>query len=172
MTPLPPPSLLEHTAQALRAGIRLTLLVLLATACAGPKADPRTSVSVQNQDLVRGALAAVEIQGQSLATVMDTTESVFTEGGFTVASRKPDQRTFERPAGRSEVAAYGNWQGMEVRIRLRVDYYEQSSGRILAICRSFVAREAGTMAEDEQPLRRRRVREYEPLLHEVANRLN
>lgn len=129
-------------------------------------------VSESNRELVRGALSAVEIRGHPLATVKETVESVFTAEGFTVQNRKPDQITFERPATRGQVAAYGDWQGMEVRMRLRVTFLEQTSARILLVCRSLVVREAGTMAEDEQPLGRSRVRAYAPLLHEVAARLN
>lgn len=151
------------------------LMLLLTAGCAGAGrsgGDSRPALTDSNRELVRGSLAAVEIHGHPVSTVMETVESVFTEAGFRVASTKSDQITFERIADRSTKAAYGNWQGEDVRIRLRVDLLEQSTGRVLAICRSHVAREAGTMAEDEQTLGRRRVRRYAPLLHEVASRLN
>jgi hypothetical protein len=38
-------------------------------------------------------------------------------------------------------------------------------------CFSFIARDAGTMAEDEQRLDRNQVRKYRHLLQEVAQRL-
>lgn len=150
------------------------LLGSLGACSSSPRAssDARAAVSEKNRELTRGALTAVEIHGQPLETVMETTEGVFTDAGFSVSSRRPGELAFDRAATAGQVAAYGNWQGMEVRIRLRVRFLEYSSGHVLAVCRSYVAREAGTPSEDEQPLGRARVRRYEALLHEVANRLN
>lgn len=152
--------------------------LLLVSGCASSKdadegaAEPRPALSEQNAKIARGSLAAVEINGASEAAVTETVESVFTQAGFRINARRPEEIVFDRSADRRESRAYGNWMGTEVRIRMNVEIIPQNSGRYLVICRSFVACDAGTMGEDEQPLARRRVRDYEPLLYEVANRLN
>ena len=161
--------------------VGLVALVGLAAGCASsgnkvpdePSAvDEPPPLSEGNKDLARGALSAVEIHGQKLVTVQETVESVFTAAGLTLGKRAPDQMVFERPASRQQTAAYGSWFGGQAKVRLKVDFMPQGNGVMFLRCRSFIAREAGTMSEDEQPLARRHVKEYEPLLSEVANRLN
>ncbi len=153
-------------------------LLLVVSGCASHKdsdesaAEPRPALSEQNAKIARGSLAAVVIQGASAAAITETVESVFTEAGFRIITRKPEEIVFDRSSTRGESLAYGNWMGTEVRTRMKVEIIPQNSGRYLVICRSFIVRDAGTMGEDEQPLARRRVREYEPLVYEVANRLN
>ena len=129
-------------------------------------------VSEANSDLARGSLAAVEIRGQPSITVRETVESVFTSAGLTVSRRDAEQLVFERPASKAERRAYGNWQGEEVRIRLRVDVMEQGPSLCFVRSRGFLVRDPSSSSEDEQPLARRRLRQYEHLLDEVAVRLN
>lgn len=153
-------------------------LLLLVSGCASRRdaedapAEPRPALSGQNAKIARGSLAAVEIQGASAAALSETVESVFTEAGFRIMTRKPEEIVFDRASTRGEAFAYGNWMGAEVRTRMKVEIIPQNSGRYLVVCRSFIVRDAGTMGEDEQPLARRRVRDCEPLVYEVANRLN
>lgn len=152
--------------------------LLLVSGCASQKdadegaAGPRPALSEQNAKIARGSLAAVEINGASAAAISETVESVFTEAGFRIITRKPEEIVFDRSSTRGESLAYGNWMGTEVRTRMKVEIIPQNSGRFLLVCRSFIVRDAGTMGEDEQPLARRRVRDCEPLIYEVANRLN
>ncbi len=156
----------------------LALVSWTVSGCSSGKSErdadliPKPVLSESNQRIARGCLSAVEIHGQKEVTVRETVESVFTEAGFKVGVRKPEFIAFDRVANRSLVVAYGNWNGMEVRARLKVEIIPQSDGQYLLVCRSFVVREAGSMSEDEQPLARRRLREYEHLLYEVGNRLN
>jgi len=98
--------------------------------------------------------------------------AVFTAAGLAVHRRSPDEMVFERPATRGERGAYGTWFGEDVRVRLRVDFQLQNHGVYLLRCRCFIARDAGTHAEDEQSLARRRVRKYAGLLDQVSKRLN
>jgi hypothetical protein len=167
----------------LGAGFRRTVAVGLAfgvAACSSssdPSAvkdepPPPAELSEDNQRLARGCLAAVEIRGQNRVTIQETVESVFTGAGLSLMRRTQDEIVFERHATRSETAAYGSWFDGEARTRLKVEFMSQNGGVFFLRCRSYIAREAGTPAEDEQPLARRRVRDYEGLLYEVANRLN
>lgn len=152
--------------------------LLIGTGCAsrpndrGVEDDPNLALSEENQSLARGCLSAVEIRGQSLVTVQETIESVFTGAGLGMTRRTEGELVFERPATRKELGAYGTWFGEEVRVRLRVTIQPQSGGIQFLRCRSYIARDSGTSAEDEQPLARRHVRKYEPLLAEVSARLN
>lgn len=161
------------------AAASLALVALLAapTGCssaphAKSRSTPAAVLSPANREIARGSVAAVEIRNQKPDTIRETLESVYTGAGFRVGSRKPEALCFDRPATRYQVAAYGSWFGMEVWTRLKVEIIPQSSGQFLLVCRSYVVREAGTISEDQQPLARRHVREYEPLLDEVASRLN
>lgn len=129
-------------------------------------------MSEDNRALARGCLAATEIHGQPLVTVQETLESVFTAAGLAMYKRNADELGFERPATRRERGAYGSWYGTDVRVRLRVEIQRQGGGVHFLRCRSFVVRDAGTQAEDQQSLARRHVRNYEHLLDEVAARLN
>lgn len=131
-----------------------------------------SKLSEENQSLARGCLAAVEIRRQPLVTVQETIESVFTSAGLAVFKRTAEEIGFERPATKRERGAYGSWFGEDVRVRLRVAIQQQTGGIHFLRCRSFIAREAGTNAEDQQPLARRHVRNYEGLLDEVSARLN
>ncbi len=149
----------------------LLLLLSLLSGCAGAK-GPARDVSETNRDLARGALSAVEIRGQDRVTVMDTVESVFTEAGLKLATKAPDTLVFERPATGGELFAYGTWSGGAVVIRLKVECLQQGNSVYLLRCFSHVARDAGTMAEDEQRLDRNQVRKYRHLLREVGLRLN
>ena len=136
------------------------------------EADPSLALSEENQYLARGCLSAVEIRGQSLVTVQETVESVFTGAGLGMTRRTEGELIFERPATRKELGAYGTWFVEEVRVRLRVTIEPQAGGVHFLRCRSYIARDSGTSAEDEQPLARRHVRKYESLLAEVSSRLN
>lgn len=170
----------------LRLGFRWATLVLLAAGlglsggCASSKPKSaeeqsktgKQALSAENRELARGCLSAVEIRGHSLVTVQETTESVFTGSGLAVVQRNQDAIVFERPATRKEKGAYGTWFGEDVRVRLRVEFQNQSGGVFFLRCRSFIARDAGTHAEDQQALARRHVRNYEGLLDEVSSRLN
>ena len=168
---------LLHRPAAL-AALFLALVSWVSPGCSSGKSEkdadvlPKPVLSESNQRLARGSLSAVEIRGQKEVTVRETLESVFTEAGFKVAVRKPEAISFDRPASRGVVMAYGNWNGMDVRARLKVEIFPQSGGVYLLVCQCFAVREAGSMSEDEQPLARRRLREYEHLLYEVGNRLN
>jgi len=133
---------------------------------------PSPPLTEENQELARGCLSAVEIRGQSLVTVQETVESVFTSAGLGVTRRTEGEIIFERPATKRERGAYGTWFGEEVRVRLRVTIEPQAGGVHFLRCRSFIARDSGTSAEDEQSLARRHVRNYESLLPEVSSRLN
>lgn len=152
--------------------------MLVAGFLAGCTSSPGTSsrdefpLSESNRELARRSLAAVEIRGQPLITVAETVESVFTQNGFMLLGRTAELLTFERPATRAQSAAYGSWSGGDVRVRLKVEVYPQGTRVYLLCCRAYIAREAGSASEDEQPLARRKVREYEDFLFEVARRLN
>ncbi len=124
------------------------------------------------REQARGSLAAVVIRGQPRATVCDTLDAVFVAAGFRRGKAKGEQLVFERPASRGQRAAYGNWMGGEVLVRMRIDLQLQGKDEFFVTCRSFVVREGGSLGEDEQPLARTRMREFRPLLDEVANRLN
>lgn len=158
----------------------LVLSALLAGGCAGQGAAqsteqdgfPKPELSQSNELFAKGSLAAVEIRGQKDVTVRETLESVYTGAGFKVAGRKGGFVSFDIPPSRKVLAAYGNWNGMEVRVRMKVEVIPQNGGVFLLVCHSFVVREPGSMSEDEQPLARRHVRDYEKLLYEVGNRLN
>lgn len=157
----------------------IAVAVMLSAGCAGtgkpagedpgPAAAP---LSEENRSLAKGCLAAGEIHGQPLVTVRETIESVFTSAGLALSSSAEDSLTFERPATRRERGAYGTWFGEDARVRLRVEIQQQSGGVHFLRCRSYICREAGTTAEDEQSLARRHVRGYEGLLDEVSARLN
>ncbi len=143
-----------------------------------PKPEPTLAeqdwaeLSKGNQALASGTLATVGVQGETLGTVRETVESVFTAAGFAVAAGLPELMVFERPATRRQIATYGSWGGVEVRTRLKVEITPQSGDFYLLRCRSYIVREPGSPSEDEQSLARRHVREYEGLLHEVASRLH
>lgn len=145
-----------------------------ATSSSPPGLAPLTAppVSEINRDLAKGALAAVEIHGQPPLTVRETVESVFTDAGLSLSQRRPDQLVFERPASRSERSAYGNWQGDDLRVRLRVEFIDLGPTFTFVRCHSFLVRDPNSAYQDEQPLSRRRVRQYEGLLIEVSHRLN
>lgn len=136
------------------------------------EAEANPPLSDTNKELARGCLSAVEIHGQRLVTVQETVESVFTAAGLAVFKRNAEEIGFERLATRGERGGYGTWFGEDVRVRLRVEIQQQSGGVYFLRCRSFIARDAGSNAEDQQPLARRHVKKYEPLLDEVAARLN
>ena len=112
------------------------------------------------------------VTGQSRITVTETIESVFTAAGLQLASRNDDLLVFERAATRKEAAAYGSWSESDSRIRLKVQILQEGTEQFFLCCRSSVARAAGTGVEDEQSLARRKLRNYEPLLYELATRLN
>ncbi|MBL9139323.1 MAG: hypothetical protein JNK85_25870 [Verrucomicrobiales bacterium] len=133
-------------------------------------ADP--PLSDANRRLAVGTLSAVEIRGQPMATVRETVESVHTEAGFSVAKKERDQLVFERAGTRQDRVVYGNWFREDVKIRFVVEFSQQGSQVIFVSCRSYIVRDAGTYAEDQQKLARRRVRQFAHLLTEVANRLN
>lgn len=168
-------------------GLLTALVVWLVAGCAGPggssnvsdagaTADDETPpvpglvLSEESRELARGALSAVEITGHGLATIEETVNSVFVAAGFEVSPA--GKLVFERPGSRADRVAYGTWFEQDVRIRMRVEILNQGRGRHLVLCRSFVVRGSGGSTEDEQKLARRRVREYEGLLTEVASRLN
>jgi len=154
------------------------LAALLLTGCASKSGSASSAgngfdtLSPANRELAHGTLCACEIRGQKVETIRDTVESVYTENGFKAGKHEPNLLIFERPASRGMVAAYGSWGGIEVNIRLKVEITPQNRDVHLLRCRSYVVREPGSMAEGEQPLARRKVREYEGLLQEVASRLN
>ncbi len=156
-------------------GCLLAALVWLA-ACSGTGTNERGGESAPfsslNREQARGSLAAVKISGQSKETVRDTVDAVFTAAGFRRGRSAGDQQVFERPASRGQRAAYGNWQGGEVFVRLRVDLQRQGREEYFVTCRSFIVRGDQYSAEDEQPVARRRLREFRTLLDEVATRLN
>lgn len=146
--------------------------------CASPASKPKVlgaeppPLSEHNRYLASGALEAVEIHEQSSATLMETVESVVTAAGLACVRRDAQTLTFERPATQSEKAAYGNWTGGEVRFRLRVECTSQGRDRFLVRSWCFVVRDAGSYAEDEQALARRKAQNYQQLLAEVWRRLN
>lgn len=152
----------------------------MAVGCASSKSadtlEAETSLSPklsnENEELARGFLSAVEIHGQKLVTIQETIESVFTSAGLALSKRSAEQIAFERPATKRERGAYGTWFGEDVRVRMRVEIMQQTGGVFFLRCRSYIARDAGTTAEDEQVLARRHVRNYEGLLDEVSARLN
>jgi hypothetical protein len=156
----------------------LVFAVLSGGGCAGTSREPDLSgtepppLSEDNRYLSRGTLEAVEIRGHPRATVMETVESVATAAGLARVRSDAKKVTFERPATRSEQAAYGNWMGEDVRFRLCVECVLQGTDRFLVQSRCYVVREAGSYAEDEQSLARRKARGYEHLLAEVWRRLN
>jgi len=166
----------------LTAMVHLAAACLLAGGCAAAPRQPSVAAELEaadpgrlseaNQSLARGCLSAVEIHGHRLITIQETVESVFTAAGLAVHRRSTDEMVFERPATRGERGAYGTWFGEDVRVRLRVDFQLQNHGVYLLRCRCFIARDAGTHAEDEQSLARRRVRKYAGLLDQVSKRLN
>jgi len=168
-------------------GLLTVLVGLLMAGCAGPGGSSNASgggaiadeevppvpglvLSKESQDLARGTLSAVEITGHGRATIEETVNSVFVAAGFEVSPA--GKLVFERPGSRADRAAYGTWFEQDVRIRMRVEILNQGRGRHLVLCRSYVVRGSGGSTEDEQKLARRRVREYEGLLTEVASRLN
>lgn len=134
--------------------------------------DPGAGLSPANRLQAEGALAAVEIHGQTLDTVRETVESVFTEAGLVLVQRSPTHLVFDRLSSMGERAAYGDWFEGDTRVRFHVDLVRQDQQQIFVKCRSVIARDANSFAPDEQPLSRRRVRKYEPLLRDVAQRLN
>ena len=146
------------------------VMAMVGSGCAGSANSPR-QVSAVNRDLARGSLSAVEVQGHERALVTDTVEEVFTEAGLKLVSHTLDTQVFERPATGGEIFAYGTWSGGPVVIRLKVECLQQGGAVYLLRCFSFIARDAGTMAEDEQRLDRNQVRKYRHLLQEVAQRL-
>jgi hypothetical protein len=168
------------SARVLAAATLLAVAAWMAVGCASSKStdslEAETSLSPklseENQALARGFLSAVEIHGQSLVTVQETIESVFTSAGLALSKRTAEQIAFERPATKRERGAYGTWFGEDVRVRMRVEIMQQTGGVFFLRCRSYIARDAGTTAEDEQVLARRHVRGYEGLLDEVSARLN
>lgn len=137
---------------------------------AAQPSDP--PLSEANRRAAFGALSAVEIHGQSMVTVKETVESVHTEAGFTLGKKERERLVFERMGNREDRVIYGNWFREDVKIRLVVEFNQQGNGVIFVLCRSYMVRDAGSYAEDEQRLARRRVRQYAHLLTEVANRLN
>lgn len=137
---------------------------------AAAPADP--PLSEGNRRLAVGTLSAVEIRGQPMVTVRETVESVHTEAGFTLAKKDREQMVFERAGNRQDRVVYGSWFREDVKIRLIVEFTQQGGGVIFLTCRSYVVRDPGTYAEDQQKLARRRVRQFTHLLTEVANRLN
>lgn len=153
------------------------LVSLLVAGCAhdpGTAADrgePGAMLSPANRLQADGALSAVEIHGQSLETVRETVESVFTEAGLILVQRSTTHLVFDRLSSAGERAAYGDWFEGDTRVRFHVDLVQQQQ-QIFVKCRSVIARDANSFAPDEQPLSRRRVRKYEPLLRDVAQRLN
>jgi hypothetical protein len=173
-------SLRFPAARALAAAFLFAVGAWVTAGCASSKStdslEAETSLSPElsdeNQELARGYLAAVEIHGQKLVTLQETIESVFTSAGLALSKRTADQIAFERPATKRERGAYGTWFGEDVRVRMRVDIMQQTGGVFFLRCRSYIARDAGTTAEDEQVLARRHVRNYEGLLDEVSARLN
>lgn len=138
----------------------------------GDASVSRETITTQDREHARGSLSAVKISGHGRQTVRDTVDSVFTEAGFRRGKSAGDQLVFERPATRGQRAAYGNWMGDDVIVRVKVDVVLQGRELYFVTCRCFVVREGGSMAEDEQALARRRMREFQPLLEEVSKRLN
>jgi len=132
----------------------------------------RPELTDGEKQFAHGSLSAVVITGQPRITVKETVESVFTGAGLTVGKGTDDLWVFERRATRTESAAYGSWSGDEAKVRLKVQIVQEGTDKYLLCCRSFIARAAGTGVEDEQSLARRKVKQYEGLLYEVAARLN
>jgi|GEM_PF-3154742 len=166
--------------QAFATAVFLAAAAWAATGCASWSAssslEEETSLSPklsqENKALARGYLCAVEIHGQRLVTIQETIESVFTSAGLALSKRTAEEIAFERPATKRERGAYGTWFGEDVRVRLRVEILQQTGGIFFLRCRSYIARDAGTNAEDQQVLARRHVKSYEGLLNEVSARLN
>ncbi|MBX3746605.1 MAG: hypothetical protein KF833_14950 [Verrucomicrobiae bacterium] len=169
-----PPSPWSRGLAALFPSLIASLLLGCTPSSSSPGLPPLTAppVSDVNLDLAKGALAAIEIRNQSPAAVRQTVESVFTDAGLALSLRRPDQLVFERPASRAERRAYGNWQGDDLRVRLRVEFIELGPSLTFVRCLSFLVRDPDSAYQDEQSLARRRVRQYEGLLTEVSLRLN
>ncbi|MEY2429636.1 MAG: hypothetical protein QOJ40_2521 [Verrucomicrobiota bacterium] len=119
-----------------------------------------------------GGFASVVIQGNTPGQIRKATIEVFSEHGYKLADPRAPNPVFEKQASRIDNAAYGNWTGSPVWLRVKVAIIPEAEATFRLQCNAALLRDRGQPAfEEEIRLRRFQAGPYRKLLEEVAARL-
>src|SRR2546429_4200796 len=119
-----------------------------------------------------GGFASVVIQGNTPGQIRTAAMDVFSEHGYKVADAKSSNPVFEKQASRIDNAAWGNWTGAGVWIRVRVFILPVAEATFRLQCKAVLVRDRGQAAfEEEIKLRNFQAGPYQELLDEIAARL-
>lgn len=96
---------------------------------------------------------------------------VFVENGFQVVNKRPENLTFEKPAGKMSDLTYGNWMGdgSHVWRRVKVNIHSIAEATYQVDCAAYNVRDKGGATEEE--VKKWGSGDYEKMLHEAAGRL-
>ena len=116
--------------------------------------------------------ASVELRGNTPGQIRDVTVEVFSGHGYKVTSPALTGMVFEKQASRMNNAAYGNWTGSPVWIRVSASIVPVSEAAYRLQCKAVLLRDKGQAAfEEEIKLKGFQSGPYQKLLDEVASRL-
>ena len=100
------------------------------------------------------------------------TIEVFGKHGYKVADPRSPNLVFEKQASRIDNAAFGNWTGAPIWLRVRAWVVPVSEASFRLHCKAALVRDQGQAAfEEEIKLRGFQAGPYQKLLDEVAARL-
>jgi hypothetical protein len=119
-----------------------------------------------------GGFASVVIQGNTPGQIRAAAVEVFSEHGYKMMDARSPNPVFEKQASRIDNAAWGNWTGSGVWIRVRVFILPVAEATFRLECKAVLVRDRGQSAfEEEIKLRNFQAGPYQKLLDEVAARL-
>jgi hypothetical protein len=119
-----------------------------------------------------GGFASVVIEGNTPGQIRHVTIEVFSDHGYKIADERATNPVFEKKGSRIDNAAYGNWTGSPVWIRVRVSIVPAGEATFRLQCKAVLLRDRGQPAfEEEIKLRNFQAGPYRKLLDEVAARL-
>jgi hypothetical protein len=116
--------------------------------------------------------AVVQIDGQPLDAVQQTTAAVFGEEGYSLVHRSAKSMVFERAGSRRDASKYGGWSGEGVTMRVYVTFTAlANAGHRLQADVTVKENETNPIFEDENRAMMLNRRPYQKLLNEVESRL-
>src|SRR5882672_1290000 len=116
--------------------------------------------------------AAVEIEGNTPGQIRDVATEVFRSHGFRVAQAGLARMVFEKEGTGMDNAAYGDWMGGKVWIRVKASIIAVSDRNFRLECNAYTVQDKGVAGlEQEIKLSKFRRGRYQKLLDEVASRL-
>jgi len=141
-------------------GAAAILSLLLATGCRSAKEPGSMSH------------ASVQIKGQPISEIRQTTEAVFSESGYALTLNGSGQMVFERLGSRRDALKWGGWTGEGVVMRVKVRITEMPQGACLLQADAYAVQNSDDpffRTESRNILLNRRP--YQKLLDDVKRRL-